>query len=132
MDLIISRYDPESSTSRYDTFTLEPEQGMTVLGALFAVQERFDDSLAFRYSCRGAVCGTCAVLINKVPRLACRTQVLDLMAGKKDEDEDEDPLVPYPGNGPTIPYDPLRAGSHRTPAAPSGHPGPGGRLGCLF
>jgi succinate dehydrogenase / fumarate reductase iron-sulfur subunit len=54
---------------------------MTVLGALFEAQARYDDSLAFRYSCRGAVCGTCAMLINRVPRLACRTQIEVLIAG---------------------------------------------------
>jgi succinate dehydrogenase / fumarate reductase iron-sulfur subunit len=64
---------------------------MTVLSALFQIQEKYDDSLAFRYSCRGAVCGTCAMLINKVPRLACRSQVRDLLKDKVPEtvaDED--------------------------------------------
>ena len=67
---------------RYDTFTLDPEPGTTVLSALFEVQRRFDESLAFRNSCRGAVCGTCAMLINRVPRLACRTQLGALLEGK--------------------------------------------------
>jgi succinate dehydrogenase / fumarate reductase iron-sulfur subunit len=66
---------------RYDTFDLELSPGMTVLGALFEIRERYDESLAFRYSCRGAVCGTCAMLINRVPRLACRTQVQGLVRG---------------------------------------------------
>jgi succinate dehydrogenase / fumarate reductase iron-sulfur subunit len=61
----------------YDTFEVDETPGMSVLEALFHVQERQDGSLCFRYSCRGAVCGSCAMLINKVPRLACRTQVSD-------------------------------------------------------
>jgi len=75
----------------YDTFEVDPHPGMTVLSALFQIQEKYDDSLAFRYSCRGAVCGTCAMLINKVPRLACRSQVRDLLKDKVPEtvaDED--------------------------------------------
>jgi len=60
---------------RIDTFEFEPVPGMTVLSALFHIQNNLDDSLAFRYSCRGAVCGSCAMLINGVPALACRTQV---------------------------------------------------------
>jgi len=48
---------------------------MTVLDALFQIQDRMDPSLSFRYSCRGAVCGSCSMLINKEPRLACRTQI---------------------------------------------------------
>jgi len=68
-----------------DKFEVEEKPGMTVLEALFHVQERQDGSLCFRYSCRGAVCGSCAMLINKVPRLACRTQV----ANVKDEAADK-------------------------------------------
>ena len=48
---------------------------MTVLDALFQIQDKMDSSLSFRYSCRGAVCGSCSMLINKEPRLACRTQI---------------------------------------------------------
>ena len=75
--------------------------GMTVLGALFQVQQKFDDSIAFHYSCRGAVCGTCAMLINKVPRLACRTQVKSLLKG-----ELKIPLSPYPALEDTVEWDP--------------------------
>ena len=85
MKLKIFRYgsgsDEAGSTPHYDRFELDPSQGMTVLGALFFVQERLDGSLAFRYSCRGAVCGSCAMLINKVPRLACRSQLGHLLGG---------------------------------------------------
>ncbi len=87
------------SSPRYDTFELEPYPGMTVLSALFEFQERFDDSLAFRYSCRGAVCGTCAMLINKVPRLACRTQISSLMNG-----ELKIPIAHYPAIEENVPW----------------------------
>ncbi|MBN1195313.1 MAG: succinate dehydrogenase/fumarate reductase iron-sulfur subunit [Methanomicrobiaceae archaeon] len=103
MILRIFRYDPATGTPRYDDFEIDPDPGMTVLAALFAVQEQYDDSLAFRYSCRGAVCGTCAVLVNKVPRLACRTQVQALLDGT-----DEMTLVPSPGSAETHPFDPAR------------------------
>jgi succinate dehydrogenase/fumarate reductase iron-sulfur protein len=82
--LKVLRYDPESGNSRYDSFSITERPGMTVLGALFEAQEIYDESLAFRYSCRGAVCGTCAMLINKVPRLACRTQVRPLLSGEQE------------------------------------------------
>jgi succinate dehydrogenase / fumarate reductase iron-sulfur subunit len=91
MRLKIYRHDPDTDRSRYDNFEVEPRPGMTVLDALFAVQSTRDDSLAFRYSCRGAICGSCAMLINRVPRLACRTQVSDLLEGRCGVD-----LKPYP------------------------------------
>ncbi|MFP4001812.1 MAG: succinate dehydrogenase/fumarate reductase iron-sulfur subunit [Thermoplasmata archaeon] len=73
MKFKIYRYDGEEED--YDLYDVPHEEGQTVLDALFHIQENIDDSLSFRYSCRGAVCGSCAMLIDKVPRLACRTQV---------------------------------------------------------
>lgn len=101
MKLKIFRYNPENGEQRYDTFEIESSPGMTVLAALFEVQKVHDDSLAFRYSCRGAVCGTCAMLINKVPRLACRTQGARLLDGSLAVD-----LAPYPALEVTVPWNP--------------------------
>jgi succinate dehydrogenase/fumarate reductase iron-sulfur protein len=100
MILKVFRFNPESGEPRYDTFTIAERPGMTVLCALFEAQRAYDDSLAFRYSCRGAVCGTCAMLINKVPRLACRTRVKALLRG-----ELEIELHSTPGLEVTMPWD---------------------------
>jgi len=75
--------------THYDLYKVDVKKGMTVLDALFQIQDRMDASLSFRYSCRGAVCGSCSMLINKEPRLACRTQVSDV----KDNDMK---LKPFP------------------------------------
>ena len=93
----------ENTPTRYDTFEFEPSPGMTILGALFHIQQNFDDSIAFHYSCRGAVCGTCGMLINKVPRLACRTQVESLLKGDL-----KIPLSPYKAIEETLEYDPKK------------------------
>jgi succinate dehydrogenase / fumarate reductase iron-sulfur subunit len=71
----IERYDPSDGVSRAQDFVVETHSGMTVLEALHRIQEEQDGSLAFRYACRGAVCGSCAVTINGDVALACRTQV---------------------------------------------------------
>lgn len=67
---------------RYDVYEVEEKPGMTVLEALFTIKEEYDGTLSFRYSCRGAVCGSCGVMINGIPRLACRTQVRDVKKGR--------------------------------------------------
>ncbi len=72
----IKRFNGKSSW--FDLFEVKPEPHMSVLEALFQIQDEQDCSLAFRYSCRGAVCGSCAMLINKKQRLACRTQVNEI------------------------------------------------------
>jgi len=56
-------------------------QGMTVLDALLYVKENIDPSLSFRYSCRMGICGSCGMLINGRPMLACETQIKELPPG---------------------------------------------------
>ena len=77
MNFKIKRYNGERSW--FDTFEVKPGPHMSVLEALFQIQDEQDGTLAFRYSCRGAVCGSCAMLINKKQRLACRTQVSEII-----------------------------------------------------
>ncbi len=78
MKFKIQRSGKGGRDQKYQTFELQPMKGMNVLEALFEIQDKFDDSLAFRYSCRGAVCGSCAMTINREIRLACRTQVAQI------------------------------------------------------
>jgi succinate dehydrogenase / fumarate reductase iron-sulfur subunit len=51
---------------------------MTLLDALLQAKQSEDPSLAIRYSCREALCGSCGVQVNGIPRLACYTQVSEL------------------------------------------------------
>ncbi|TFG07829.1 succinate dehydrogenase/fumarate reductase iron-sulfur subunit [Candidatus Thorarchaeota archaeon] len=74
MILRIARSRQGGKITHYDLYKVQFEKGMSILDVLFQVQDRMDPSLSFRYSCRGAVCGSCGMLINKMPRLACRTQ----------------------------------------------------------
>ncbi len=72
----VQRFDPARDTQpHYQGYTLEVPEGMTVLEALLRLQAEQDGTLAFRYACRGAVCGSCAMRINGREDLACRTQV---------------------------------------------------------
>jgi len=50
----------------------------TVLEGLVYIQQHKDHSLAFRSSCRAAVCGSCAMHINGMYRLACNTLISKL------------------------------------------------------
>jgi succinate dehydrogenase / fumarate reductase iron-sulfur subunit len=51
---------------------------MSVLDALFQILWKHDASLSFRYACRVGMCGTCAMHINEIPRLACKTRAQSL------------------------------------------------------
>ncbi|MBI5078679.1 succinate dehydrogenase iron-sulfur subunit [Candidatus Saganbacteria bacterium] len=75
----IQRFDPDKDTvPHFDFFEVEEEKEMSVLEALFYIVENLDGSLSFRYSCRGAVCGSCAMRINGKNRLACQTLIKTL------------------------------------------------------
>jgi succinate dehydrogenase / fumarate reductase iron-sulfur subunit len=80
----VFRFDPDAdSKPRFDIFRVPPfKKGLTVLEALFYVQEKLDGSLAFRSSCREGACGSCAMHINGKYRLSCETQVKDLFSDK--------------------------------------------------
>ncbi len=73
--LEVFRYAPGNASSRYDRFELEAEEHTPILTLLLKVRDEIDPSLAVRYSCRQAICGSCAVRINGKSRLACRTPV---------------------------------------------------------
>lgn len=75
----VRRYNPEKdSKPHFDTFVIPTTRGMTVLDALLYIKENLDSTLAFRTSCRMAICGSCGMLINKYPHLACHTQIEEL------------------------------------------------------
>jgi succinate dehydrogenase / fumarate reductase, iron-sulfur subunit len=79
VNLKIRRSDPSEGREPYwQEFTVPIGASMTVLEALFWIQEHGDGSLAFRYCCRSSICGSCAMYINGRYRLACQTNLAHL------------------------------------------------------
>jgi len=77
----IFRYDPSSGRDgHFDRFELEIEDESltTILDVLLRIQRKYDPSLAFRYSCRISMCGSCGMVINGKEALACQTVVANL------------------------------------------------------
>ncbi len=75
----ISRFDPETETvPRQQRYQLPVEKGMTVLDGLLAIKQTQDPTVGFRFSCRMGVCGSCGMMINGAPGLACNTQILEV------------------------------------------------------
>jgi succinate dehydrogenase / fumarate reductase, iron-sulfur subunit len=74
----VFRKKPGAADSYRQIFELDIQPGEDVLNAFHKIQEEHDPTFAFRYSCRGAICGSCAVRINGTAMLACKTQVLPL------------------------------------------------------
>jgi len=75
----VYRYDPERDREPgVREYGVPARKGLTVLDALIYIKSSLDPTLAIRYSCGMATCGSCGMVINGVPRLACETQVLEL------------------------------------------------------
>ncbi len=80
LTLKVQRFDPQRDPPRWaETFQIQRWGKMNLLEALLRIQEEIDGSLCFRYSCRGAVCGSCAMRVNGQVVLACRTPVESLV-----------------------------------------------------
>ena len=76
----IFRLNPEEAgaTPRMQTFELEEQPFMTLYIALNQIREQQDPSLQFDFACRSAICGSCGMLVNGRPRLACNTLTKEL------------------------------------------------------
>lgn len=48
-----------------------------ILKALDFIKTKLDKSLAYRCGCKSGVCGSCAIRVNGVERLACKTNIKD-------------------------------------------------------
>jgi succinate dehydrogenase / fumarate reductase, iron-sulfur subunit len=72
----VYRFDPaRDSAPRYDRYTLDLAPHTPVLSALLRIRAELDPTLTLRYSCRSAICGSCAMQVNSKSRLACETQI---------------------------------------------------------
>jgi succinate dehydrogenase / fumarate reductase iron-sulfur subunit len=77
----VRRFEPgKDREPRWENHVIDVLPGMTVLDGLWKVKEVSAPSLAWRSSCRMGICGSCGMLINGRPRLACNTQIADLGA----------------------------------------------------
>ncbi|MCB1687507.1 MAG: fumarate reductase iron-sulfur subunit [Halioglobus sp.] len=70
-------HDPGSSP-HLQTFELEEAESMTLFIALNEIRQTMDPSLQFDFVCRAGICGSCGMIINGRPGLACRTLTRNL------------------------------------------------------
>ncbi len=81
--LKIFRYNPETDKKpHYETYVVEAEPTDRVLDLLEKVKAYHDGSLTFRRSCAHGVCGSCAMRINGMNRLACKTLIKEMGTDK--------------------------------------------------
>ena len=76
----VLRYNPQEpgSVPHMQAYGLEEADGMTLFIALNEIRESQDASLQFDFVCRAGICGSCAMIIDGRPGLACRTLTKNL------------------------------------------------------
>src|SRR5262245_10831090 len=69
----VYRYDPETGRNpRVDVYEVDMFScGPMVLDVLIKIKNEIDSTLTFRRSCRGGICGSCAMNIDGTNTLAC-------------------------------------------------------------
>jgi len=78
IDLEVLRYRPETDQDpAFQTYTVPYRDDWLVLDALNHVKDHLDRTLSFRWSCHMAVCGSCGMMINGEPKLACHDFLRD-------------------------------------------------------
>ena len=77
------KYDPQSAVYKphFKEYKLEETDSMTIFIALTTIRETQDANLSFDFVCRAGICGSCAMMINGQPKLACRTLTKDYEEG---------------------------------------------------
>ncbi|HKK23189.1 MAG TPA: fumarate reductase iron-sulfur subunit [Pseudohaliea sp.] len=78
----VLRHNPQDPAShpRWARYQLTEAPGMTLFIALNQIRDRFEPSLQFDFVCRAGICGSCGMLINGRPGLACSTLTSTLPA----------------------------------------------------
>lgn len=78
MKITVMRYRPEQDKEPWDqSFEIEYTHEMSLLEALNLIKDKYEPTLSFRWSCRMAICGSCGMMVNGKPSLACKTFLRD-------------------------------------------------------
>jgi succinate dehydrogenase iron-sulfur subunit len=80
--LQVARYRPErESDATFDDYDVPCPKEWVVLDGLNHVKDHLDGTLAFRWSCRMGICGSCGMTVNGEPKLTCATFLSEYAPG---------------------------------------------------
>ncbi len=79
----VLKFNPRSKVSKphFVKYELEETPGMTLFIALTKIREELDPDLSFDFVCRAGICGSCGMVVNGKPALACRTLTANYPTG---------------------------------------------------
>ncbi|WP_196159432.1 succinate dehydrogenase/fumarate reductase iron-sulfur subunit [Reinekea sp. G2M2-21] len=98
VNVSVMRYRPEQDDEPWlQHFDVPFRNDMSILDTLHYIKDECDSTLAYRWSCRMAICGSCGFMINGEPKLGCKTFLRDyLSANGGDNSVRIEPLAHFP------------------------------------
>ena len=81
--LRVARYRPDEEDSglSFADYDVPLRRDWSVLDGLNHIKEELDGTLSYRWSCRMGICGSCGMMVDGEPKLACATFLTDLAPG---------------------------------------------------
>jgi fumarate reductase iron-sulfur subunit len=80
--LRVARYHPDTDDDQqWQDYQVPLRKDWTVLDGLNHIKNRLDPTLAFRWSCRMGICGSCGMTVNGDPTLTCGSFLTDFAPG---------------------------------------------------
>ncbi|WP_407932928.1 succinate dehydrogenase/fumarate reductase iron-sulfur subunit [Jannaschia ovalis] len=73
--LAVEVWRGDASGGAFERHTVPAYESQTVLDVVAWIQQNTDPTLTYRFACRVGMCGSCAMMVNGVPRWTCRTHV---------------------------------------------------------
>ncbi len=78
----IKVYRGTSTEGEISTYEVPTFPGMVVLDAIHYIQQNLEPSLACRWNCKAAKCGSCSAEINGHPKLMCKSNIAEYPKGE--------------------------------------------------
>ena len=82
IEMQVLRYRPEQDDAPvWQSYTVPFTDDMSVLQGLQYIKDELDGTLSYRWSCRMAICGSCGMMVDGKPGLACQSFLRDYLPG---------------------------------------------------
>ncbi len=81
--ITLSVFRGDAAGGVFQTYDVPVVPGMVILDAIHYIQRSLDTTVACRWNCKAAKCGSCSAEVNGKPRLMCKTRVEDLKEDAK-------------------------------------------------
>ncbi|MCP3970779.1 MAG: succinate dehydrogenase/fumarate reductase iron-sulfur subunit [Rhodobacteraceae bacterium] len=81
--LEVSVWRGSAGDGQFQAFRVPVQENQTILDVVSWIQQNADPTLSYRFACRVGMCGSCAMMVNGLPRWTCRTHVQKVLNGNR-------------------------------------------------